>query len=430
MKTKKKKLNKDQKRIIKWLRVIICLCVAIIFLEVLFICITYYNKQKNIVYKDVLNSFTEVDDGYISSGNSDFKRSRYVSYQKEFNKAKIAKYDEDFNLVFESAYKKGYLSSFNYATSYKDGYIAVGNVQKSKQQITDQASDGLIVLYDEDGDIIKSKTVQIAGDTNFTKVLVLDDGFLVIGQSILENMTLGVDPKAGALMIKYDFSLKEQWKTNYGGSKSAIYNDVLIDGDYIYLVGKDATRYGIISKYSLDGEMIFSKSYEYTDLVGFTSIVKNGDNFFVSGAKTINIDAKDQDKETKGLILKYNSDGEVLDEVLFEKNKQVRFNKIVNDGNSLLVIGSTYLKNEKKSTKTYNYFDYSAIIIKYDKDLKKIKSIEEKGSRDTYFNDIYVLDDGYVLGGTTSSKEYGSNNKDYIPYFIKYNKKLKQEWIK
>ncbi len=38
----------------------------------------------------------------------------------------------------------------------------------------------------------------------------MDDGYLVIGQSILENMTIGNDPNGGAIMVKYDFDLKEK----------------------------------------------------------------------------------------------------------------------------------------------------------------------------------------------------------------------------
>src|SRR5699024_7781670 len=105
-----------------------------------------------------------------------------------------------------------------------------------------------------------------------------------------------------------------------------------------------ATRYGMIAKYTLNGEQVFVKTYEYTDTVGFSSIVKVEDEFFVAGSKTINIDAKDEDKVTEGLILKYDSDGEVLDEVTFGRNNAARFNKIVADGDNLIVVGHTYKK--------------------------------------------------------------------------------------
>lgn len=430
MKKNKKELKVEQKKLVKWLRVIIVLCIAIIVIEVCYIGISYYNRTKSVVYTDTLNSFKEIDDGYLVVGNSDFKNSEFNSYQKDYNKAKFAKYNSDFEVEFESAYTKGYSSYFSDVIEYNDGFIAVGGAQYDEQQVEDNATDGLIVLYDKEGKQVDTKSVQIAGDTTFNKVLLVDDGFIVVGQSILQNMVIGNDPDGGALIIKYDFDLKEVWRANYGGSKSAIFNDAVIDGDYLYLVGKDATRYGMIAKYTLDGKQVFVKTYEYTDTVGFSSIVKVEDEFFVAGSKTINIDAKDEDKVTEGLVLKYNSDGEVLDEVTFSRNNAARFNKIVNDGDDLIVVGHTYKKDEEKSTDTYNYLDYRGIIVKFNTDLEKLGNNKENGSGVDYFSDVIVTDDGYLVGGASSSKELGSNNKDYRTYFLKYNKDLERDFYK
>lgn len=430
MKKNKKELKKDQKRIVKWLKVIIILCIAIIVVELGYILLSYYNRTQSIVYTDTLNSFKETDDGYLVVGNSDFKKSKFNDYQKDDNKAKFAKYNNDFEIEFESAYTKGYSSYFSDVIEYSDGYIAVGGAQYDEQQVSDNATDGLIVLYDKEGNQKDSKRLQIAGDTTFNKVLLLDDGFLVIGQSILQNMVIGVDPNAGALIVKYDFDLNEVWRANYGGSKSGNFNDAVIDGDYIYLVGKDATRYGLIAKYTLDGERVYAKSYEYTDTIGFSSIVKVGDELFVAASKTINIDAKDADKVTEGLIVKYDSDGNVLDEVTFKKNNNARFNKIVYDGDDLVVVGHTYKIDEEKSTDTYNYLDYRGIIVKYNRNLGRITDNKENGEGVDYFSDVIVNDDGYLVGGASSSRELGSNNKDYRTYFLQYNKDLERQWYK
>ena len=430
MKKNKKELKVEQKRLVKWLRVIIVLCIAIIVIEACYIGLSYYNRTKSVVYTDTLNSFKETDDGYLVVGNSDFKNSEFNSYQKDYNKAKFAKYNSDFEVEFESAYTKGYSSYFSDVIEYNDGFIAVGGAQYDEQQVEDNATDGLVVLYDKEGKQVDTKSVQIAGDTTFNKVLLVDDGFIVVGQSILQNMVIGNDPDGGALIIKYDFDLNEVWRANYGGSKSAIFNDAVIDGDYLYLVGKDATRYGMIAKYTLDGEKVFVKSYEYTDTVGFSSIVKVGDEFIVAGSKTINIDAKDEDKVTEGLVVKYDADGNVLDEVTFSRNNALRFNKIVSDGDDLIVVGHTYKKDEEKSTDKYNYLDYRGIIVKYNTDLEKKANNKENGSGVDYFSDVIVTDDGYLVGGASSSKELGSNNKDYRTYFLKYNKDLERDFYK
>ena len=426
----KKEVKKDKVRISKWLKIVIILCIIIIFFELAFIAITYYNNEQSVVYTDTLNSFKESKDGYLVVGNSDFRRSDFNDYQEKYTKAKFAKYDSDFKVEFESAYTKGFASYFSDVVEYDDGYIAVGGAQYDKQQIEDNATDGLIVLYDKEGKQVDTKTVQIAGDTTFNKVLLVDDGFIVIGQSILQNMVIGYNPEGGALMIKYDFDLNEVWRTNYGGSKSGNFNDAVIVDDNIYLVGKDATRYGFIAKYTLDGERVFAKSYENTDTIGFSSIVMDGDYFFVAGSKTINPDAEDKDKVTEALIVKYDKDGNVVDDVTFGKNDNARFNKIVKDGKNLVVVGHTYKKDEEKSTDTYNYLDYRGIIVKYNSNLKEVANNNENGEGIDYFSDVIVTDDGYLVGGASSSKELGSNNKDYRTYFLKYNKDLERQWYK
>lgn len=426
----KKEVKKDKVRISKWLKIVIILCIIIIFFELAFIAITYYNNEQSVVYTDTLNSFKESKDGYLVVGNSDFRRSDFNDYQEKYTKAKFAKYDSDFKVEFESAYTKGFASYFSDVVEYDDGYIAVGGAQYDKQQIEDNATDGLIVLYDKEGKQVDTKTVQIAGDTTFNKVLLVDDGFIVIGQSILQNMVIGYNPEGGALMIKYDFDLNEVWRANYGGSKSGNFNDAVIVDDNIYLVGKDATRYGFIAKYTLDGERVFAKSYENTDTIGFSSIVMDGDYFFVAGSKTINPDAEDKDKVTEALIVKYDKNGNVVDDVTFGKNDNARFNKIVKDGKNLVVVGHTYKKDEEKSTDTYNYLDYRGIIVKYNSNLKEVANNNENGEGIDYFSDVIVTDDGYLVGGASSSKELGSNNKDYRTYFLKYNKDLERQWYK
>ena len=74
----KKDLRVEQKRLVKWLRVIIVLCIAIIVIEAGYIGISYYNRTKSIVYTDTLNSFKETKDGYLVAGNSDFMISILV----------------------------------------------------------------------------------------------------------------------------------------------------------------------------------------------------------------------------------------------------------------------------------------------------------------------------------------------------------------
>lgn len=354
-KQKTKKKITDQAKLVKGLKLLVVLCIAIIVCELAFIGLKIYKRQQATVYVDTFAKVLKIKNGYLGVGSSDFKHSSYNTYSK-YQKAKLMKYNNNHKLVFESAYTKGYQSYFNDVIETKNNYIAVGAMQSSKDQVDDNSTDGLIVVYDKNGKQVNSKKIQIAGDTVLTKIVEVDDGYIVIGQSILENMVIGTDPNGGAIIIKYDKDFKEIWKSNYGGSKSAIYNDIAVDDDAIYVVGKDATRYGIFVKYDTNGNREFVKTYEYTDTIGFSAIQKIENDYIVVGGKTTNIDAEDKDKKTEAVILKYNKEGKILFEKTIAKNNQARFNNVIVDGDEIIVVGHTYKKDEKESSKTLNVF--------------------------------------------------------------------------
>ncbi len=427
---KQKKLEKTtsakKDRTIKILKIMIVLCVIVLLVEGIYIAYKALTNEKGQSYIDTLGAMEKIKDGYIAVGSSDFKHSKYNKYTKGYEKAKLVKYNEKQQVVFEKAYTKGFNSYFYDVKEIDNGYIAVGAVQKTSQQIEEKTMDGLLVLYNKDGDQQQSKTLQILGNTKFTKVAVVEDGYLVIGQSILENMTIGNDPNGGGIMIKYDENLNEIWRTNYGGSKSGIFSDLLVEEEAIYIVGKDATRYGIFAKYTLDGKQEFVKNYEYTDTVGFSSLAKIGENYVVVGGKTMNNDAEDKDKITQALLVKYDQEGNILFEKTYRQNKSARFNKVLVDGSKIIAIGHSAKKDEKESNEALNVFRYSGLFAKYEEDGETIVKKEMKGSRDIYFSDLLATKKGYTIIGQTSSKELGGNNKDLKSYFLEVDKKGKK----
>ena len=48
--------------------------------------------------------------------------------------------------------------------------------------------------------------MQILGNSKFKSVRVVEDGYIVVGQSIYENSTLGMSDEGGAIIVKYDKS--------------------------------------------------------------------------------------------------------------------------------------------------------------------------------------------------------------------------------
>ena len=99
--------------------------------------------------------------------------------------------------------------------------------------------------------------------------------------------------------------------------------------NYIYTVGKDSYNVGIVSKYDLEGNLIKSVNYKFTDNLGFTGITINNDNLYVVGAKKINEDKNDYD--TDALIIKYDKDLNLISETTYRGKGIERYNKVIVD---------------------------------------------------------------------------------------------------
>ncbi len=431
MKKTGKKIN-----LLMVLKIIGVICVAIIFLEVVYLIYAKVSTDNKNTYYDGLNSIAKIDDGYIAVGSSDFKNSRGNKWTKGYEKGKLAKYDDKQNLLWEKEYVKGYNSTFLDVAILDNGYVAVGNIEGSKEQNKDGVRDAFIVKYDEEGKIIAEQKFQILGDSKFTKVKVVKDGIYVIGQSIFPPMELGISNDGGGVLVKYDFDLNEIFRSNFGGSKSGIFNDFVISGDSIYAVGKDASKTGLLVKYDLNGNRQWIKNYSYTDVLGFSSIAEYKNELIVVGAKKVTDNNDDYD--TDGLLVKYDKDGKLLMDKSFTVNERIeekdsvvstsvsmdRFNSlVVDDKGNILIAGQVAVKDEEESTDKLNVFRYSGLFLKYSIDGKLIDHVEIGGSRDDYFTDIMRLKNNYLIIGYSNSKDEalkgtGRNGKDYKSLFI------------
>ncbi|MGN1352996.1 MAG: hypothetical protein ACI4WF_02910, partial [Bacilli bacterium] len=234
-----KKEKKDYLLLRKKAITIGIICISIVVIELIVMLIMHLVRESKITYIDALYKIENVDNSYyIAAGSSNFKHSRYnntflYEYTSEEDKnnvqniyaekAKLVKLDKELNVVFESTFKSDYDSCFYDVSKVEDGFIAVGSYIYDKKQIGLKTRDGLIVKYDLDGKVLWSKNYQVLGDTEFKDILVVEDGFIVVGQSIYENMEIGNHPDGGGIIVKYDFEGNIIWKNNFGGNKSGIF---------------------------------------------------------------------------------------------------------------------------------------------------------------------------------------------------------------
>lgn len=397
-------MNRNGIRLIK---IIVIICIIILIIDALILIYSKLNNKENKSYFDSVNAFEIINDGYISVGSNNDNKNSY-------EKAKITKYNHKKEKVWEKVYNKGYNSTFFGIKQDKNNYIAIGSYEANKTENKENLRSAVIVKYNKDGKVLTEKNFQVLGNSKFTNILVVEDGYIVVGQSIYENMTLGLSDEGGAFIIKYDKNLKEIWKSNYGGSKSGIYNDLLIKDDNIYTVGKDASRVGIISKYTMDGERVLTTNYEYTDTFGFTSIVNINDNLYVLGSKKIKEDKTDYD--TDALIVKYDLDCNQINDKTYKGKGMERYNKaIVDDNNNIVTAGQTGVLNKNKSTSKTNVFSYDGLLAKYDKDLNELELEKYGDDADDYFTDIKEENKTYLISGY---KKEDKNN--YVSKFVTY----------
>ena len=415
----KKDEKKDYKsdRLMIVVKVFAVICLFVLLGDILLVFYTKNKQDNSRTFFSSLNGYVYLADSYYGVGSNN------VDSKDGYEKASLTKYDSKYRKVWMKKFNSKYNSTYYNIVSDGDYLLAVGSYEKTKEEVKAKLRTALFVKYDHDGKVIFKKDLQILGNSKFVNLLVLDDGYIVVGQSIYPNDVLGNQNTGGAIIIKYSKDGDVIWQQNVGGNKSGLFNDVIKSGDYLYAVGKDATRYGLVAKYSLDGEKIKAVSYAKTDTFGFSSIVQVGSNFICVGAKKV-VEDDEYDHDTDGLLVEYNSDLEKKNEKTYKdtKNGIERFNKVVvdNDKNLVLVGHEAILDDENSTAEEYAYY-YKSFIIKYDTGFKKKKELIYHEKLDDYFTDIELINGKYIVGGYTRYKR-----NRYQPIFIEYSKEFKR----
>lgn len=418
---------------------IVIFCIVILIIEGIYFLIIRDRIQPRPTYYDSLNSLTLDKTDIVAVGSSNFKNSKYNDYTKGLEKAKLVKYDKSGNIIFEKMYEKGINSTFNAVMEVEDGYIAVGSYEKDETQAKENLRDALIVKYDKDGEIIWEKDFTSLSNSKFNKVIEVEDGYVVIGQSIYANMEMGNATEGGGVIIKYSKDGKVIWKSFHGGTKSASFNGItVVDGSF-YVVGRDGTDFGNLVKYSSDGEYQWHKNYRYTDTYGLSDIVYSNGKLYVVGSKEIfDYEVTDDDKRnttnTDALFIRYNLDGEIEFEKTFGGSSYERYNSIMAYHDNLFAIGSS--SSSDSGLKIFTDGEKTTgVLVKYDLE----GNIERKnvygGSNHDNLTDIVTDNSNLYITAYTNSKDGNiivgkDNGKDYYGRLIKVDSRLRILFLK
>ena len=395
------------RNILKVLKFITILCIIVLIIELIyFIYVGFYRKEKSILF-DGVNSIALTNKGYVTVGSNNDNENYY-------EKAKIVVYDDKREKKYEKLYNKGLNGSYFGVVSDDDVIVAVGSYESDYKEHKKENRSALMVAYDKDGEVLFENSFSELNNSKFMNIKVVEDGYIVCGQSVYSSNEVGNSDKGGAYLLKYDKSGKLVWKVNYGNNKTAVFNDIYIDGEYIYAVGLDRDRVGIIVRYTRDGSYVDSNDYKYTDRLGFCGITKLGDFIYVATSN------RRSDSDTDAMIIRYTSDLKYVDEVIYTGKELERFNKIITDNkDNLVAIGSMATTTESKKNKVDEY-TYNGIIAKYDKDLNKIAVVDYGNDYDDYFNDVVEDNNSYIVVGYSSYE-----NGEYFSRYIRYSDALK-----
>lgn len=390
-------------------------------------------RQDKVVFLDSYDSLNSlILDGtdIVAVGSSNFRYSDSVDYTGGNEQAKVIKYNKKGEVLFETAFTEGILSKYYSIVLTDDGYVTVGSYEMDQD---DRVNIGLIVFYDKDGNIVWKNELATNGDTIFYDVDTVSDGYIVVGQSLsdqpLEN---------GAVIAKYSKSGSLVWKKYFGNTDSTAFKGVEVAKDRIYAVGLDQKDMGILACFQLDGQYSWHKEYLYTDDLGLSDIYYFKNNLYVVGGKKV-LDSELVDEErntsnTDALLLKYSLEGDLLFEKTFGGSNLEHYNSLTAYGNNLYVVG--YSNSTDSGLKIFtDGVKKAGIFVKYDLDGEMEKKTVYGGSNDDNLTGIVTDNSNLYITGYSNSKDGNllsshENGRDYFGKLVKVDSRLRVLFIK
>ncbi len=181
-----------------------------------------------------------------------------------------------------------------------------------------------------------------------------------------------------------------------------------------------------VKAYTINGE---TNKYGGTNTDSFSDIVKSSDGGYVAVGETYSTDLADgiSVKLSDGLIVKYNSNGEVEWQQVYGDEKNDSFNSVVETDDGFVAVG--YVKKNCSSSVCNN----TAVVVKYDKEGKQLWKKDYAGNKAVNFNDIIKTSDGgFITVGVTDSTNIKDNTSkgSYDALIVKYDKDGNVSWQK
>ncbi len=411
--SKKEKKKNKAKHILKLVFITILVTIVLEFCYVFFKSI---RESATTEAKEFNERIITIDKGYLVVGSSNFKYSQFNKKSGKYEKPRIAIYNDENDLIKEIKYKKGYNGLFTDIVENDNSYIAVGFYQKTNSEYKNNATQALIVKYDENGNILWENNYKKLTSTKFNAILSVEDGYLVVGSSNYVSTEFGKE-KAGGLISKYDKNGKLVWEEYYGDNKTGSFNDIIeVSDGYIVVGSKDAST-GIIAKYDKKGLFKWKKEAENIGNNGLSKVIEQNSNLFIIGS--FKQSEYVQSRTNTALLMVTDLTGNVKKYVEYGKEKNIsQWNDLVVDDDYIYVVGVSSYVNEKLSKDKMTYYNNKAIYAKYDMNLKLVDKNEvDKKATYQYTSLIEKKNTLYIIGYTNAKCDIKyADGKNYVSF--------------
>lgn len=330
-----------------------------------------YDYEGNVIWKeafggtrtDYLMSATEVSDGYVAVGYSQSTDGDMTGLNKGSYDGFIVKYDTNRNIVWTKTFGGSSIDRFDSIIEVSDGYIAVGASQSTNGDMTGLSKgnyDAIIVKYDMSGNVVWVKTFGGSSSDYFESVIEISDGYIAVGYAGSTNGDMTGLNKGweDAIIVKYDTNGNVVWAKTFGGTSIEGFSSVTeVSNGYIAVGTSHSTdgdmtglnkgsHDGIIVKYDYEGNVLWKKSFGGSSNDIFYSLIEISDGYIVVG-NVLSADGdmtgiKENDDNGDGLIVKYNTNGEIIWAKTFGGSSSDGLYSLIEINNGYIAMGYSF----------------------------------------------------------------------------------------
>ena len=206
-----------------------------------------------------------------------------------------------------------------------------------------------------------------------------------------------------AKVSKYNEKREKTFEKLYNIGYNSVFFGVALDDEDIVAVGsfektdsdhEDSVRRALIVKYDSQGELVFDSDFKILDNSKFTAIKKVGDNYYVTG-QSIYKNTKVGTKSGGAVLAKYDNDGNLMWSKTYGSSKSAIYNDLIVVNNNIYTIGMDD--------------NNLGIICKYDLDGNLIASNGYEYTDDIGFSGIVNIGDYIFISGSNSTNGDNAN---------------------